>query len=392
MHANVSWHGATKQEFGAISKDWTSVLRQGEQAIRARLSKQSATGAEPALSAASSRPKAPERTDDQPVAHGVQSTGIEMPPIEAGSGSIEQMPRNQDPERPFEPQGSQTNDLPSAHVEQAPPEPLRSPFAELTAADRIPLPTLQRDRTFLIALAIVIVMHAGALVATIRLGDIPADAANPEKIGQIEKTQTVSVELVEEPSAEAKTKRSQMGEDAPSAPPLPETELAPPEPENQPPEPEKPEPKKAEKPLDKPAEKPLTVDDFDISMDAYAKAVDAAQAERRRQRANPRTADASRIQGIAAQGRLSPYVRSVQAAISRSKPQVLLLTRGSVYIEFVLNREGKLVSVRLTQSSGDPLLDQAAMDHVKGTKYPVPPADVTQQELNYQIHFSSEDR
>lgn len=270
-----------------------------------------------------------------------------------------------------------------------PAAPLPHLFAQLSTGDRIVQPLLYRDRTFLIALGLIVFLSLSTAVATIPFGDEPPEqSASQERRGQVEKTETITVELVEEPDARSKLKLSQMGEDAPVAPstePTPDqaTIPTPPEPDEKPAEPEKKqEPQKAEKP----AQKPLTVDDFDVTMNDYAKAVDQAQEQRRKQKAQQQTIQNSRIGGAAPQGQQSPYVKSVLAIVAAHKPK-LYLSKGDVYVQFILNTSGQIAAIKVVQSSGDKLLDQIALDSLKVLKFPVPPPNVNPNDLNYVIHY-----
>ena len=118
---------------------------------------------------------------------------------------------------------------------------------------------------------------------------------------------------------------------------------------------------------------------------ATERATERAQAERRR-RSDPRSAEAQRIKGAAAQGTQSAYSKSVTTALARNKPKAYL-SRGSVYVQFELTMSGALRYVRVVQSSGDPLLDQTGIDAIKKTSFPAPPPDVDPRDLRYTIHY-----
>ncbi len=300
--------------------------------------------------------------------------------------------------------GTQADD--AANAQDAPNSgSAADPLTGLTAAVRILPPHRERDRTLLIALALVLLAHVGFVAGTLYRPAAPAGetAREQERRGQVDVSETITVELVEEPDAASKSKQSQIGEDAPPAeqsPPQP-TPPAPPaegeKAEQQPPEEPKPverekpveeakkaaQPKRAPPPPDAAPE--LSLEDFDTTMDEYAAAVERAQAERRR-RTDPRTAEAQRIKGAAAQGTQSAYSKSVTTALARNKPKGYL-TRGGVYVQFELTMTGALRYVRVVQSSGDPLLDQTGVDAVKKTPFPAPPADVDPRDLRYTIHY-----
>ncbi|MEQ1710425.1 MAG: TonB family protein [Hyphomicrobium sp.] len=276
--------------------------------------------------------------------------------------------------------------------------------ATLSAAVRILPPDVDRDRTFLIAVGLVLLIHAGFVAGTVyRPAPSAGDAARDqeqERRGQVEVSETITVELVEEPDGASKSKLSQIGADAPPAPqaePQPEPPSPPVEAQDAPPVPkdqlqEQAKPQERAKPVERPKRTPpadavpeLSPDDFDTTMAVYAEAVERAQAERRRQ-ADPRSAEAQRIKGAAAQGKQSAYSKSVTTALARNKPKGYL-TRGGVYVQFELTMTGALRYVRVVQSSGDPLLDQTGVDAVKKTPFPAPPADVDPRDLRYTIHY-----
>lgn len=294
---------------------------------------------------------------------------------------------------------------PSAELPEASNEAAASSDIKLSAAVRILPAHRERDRTFLIALGLVLLAHVGFVAGTLyQPAGSPDDATQEqERRGQVDVSETITVELVEDPDGASKSKQSQIGVDAPPGeqsplqptPPTPPSEAE--KAEQQPPE--DPKPQNTEKPVEqaKPSAQPkrappppdaapeLSLEDFDTTMDEYAAAVDRAQAEARR-RADPRTAEAQRIKGAAAQGKQSAYSKSVTTALARNKPKGYL-TRGAVYVQFELTMTGALRYVRVVQSSGDPLLDQSGVDAVKKTPFPAPPPDVDPRDLRYTIHY-----
>jgi TonB family protein len=256
------------------------------------------------------------------------------------------------------------------------------------------------DRTFLFALGIVLFLHVATLAATLRYGDAPPPP-DGERRGQVETSQTVTVELVENPDAKAELKPSQIGEDSP--PPTPQAEAQQPakaqpekpiepqpeKPVEAPPEPVKPKPEtpkaaKAERPPDRPAERPLKVEDFDVSMKEYAEAVDRAQAQRQQAR---QSSERQRQTSAAPVGKQSAYTKTVLALLARTKPE-LFINRGKCLVGFELDRAGKIRILKVLESSGDTLLDATVVDWLKRTTYPVPPPDATIEDLTYVIHYT----
>ena len=370
----------------AIRQDWTRVLRRGEEAIRERLARPPVSQGSNAAPAVAPVPPADAAS---PEAEARDVIGGAEPPAESAAASqVAEAPTAPADVTQETPAPAGPAPVPST-PDAAPSAPIPHLFAQLSTGDRIVQPLLYRDRTLLIALGILAFLSLSTVVATIPFGDEPPEqSAEQEKRGQVEKSETITVELVEEPDAQSKSKISQMGENAPVAPPTPPTPdepspPTPPEPEDKPAEPvKKPEPQKAEKP----AQKPLTIDDFDVTMNDYAKAVDQAQEERRRQKAQQQTSQAPRIGGAAPQGQQSPYVKSVLAVVASHKPQVYI-NKGDVYVQFILNTSGQIAAIKVVQTSGDKLLDQIALDSLKVLKFPVPPPNVNPNDLNYVIHY-----
>lgn len=243
------------------------------------------------------------------------------------------------------------------------------------AAYRIEPPRPERDVTPLIALGLIVLLNMGfaaSFVVPVRWM-APAPATERDPRGQVERSETITVELVENPDAESRLDRSQLGASAAPAPDAPDAENAPPQPV--PPE---------RTPEQSPSEPQLSLDDFDITMNDYVRAVEAAQAESRRPRA--RSAEPPEVKGAARQGQQSAYAKSVIAALSRTKP-TSYLTRGEVYVRFEIDAEGRLKFVRVIQSSNDPLMDKMAVDAIKSARFAPPPADVDPRDLSYVIHY-----
>jgi colicin import membrane protein len=273
----------------------------------------------------------------------------------------------------------------------------------LRADEPFLLPFHVEDRTFRIALGIVLLLHVFSLAATLQYGGgVPLDE-DAKRRGQVDDPTSVTVELVEAPDAKSKLKQSQLGEDAPPPPPSAEPQEqavaqppTPPEPQTKPPEPKPPEPKppepkpkpektaKAETLPDLPGEKPLKVEDFDVSMADIVKQVEQSQERRKQQQAQK--ALTQRQLAAAPQGTQSAFSKSVIAALARTKPQ-LSLTKGEVVVGFLLTRTGALALVKVLQSSGDKILDQMAVDAVKAAQIATPPPNVDPDDLTYRIHY-----
>lgn len=362
------------------------MLRRGDQALRARLAKSASARVGPSVPANALRDAEPEMVAARDVLVGATAAAALD---ETGSAASLALPDSVS--RVATPLDELDATRDDAVVSPKVGAPLPHIFAQLTVGERTTQPLLYRDRTLLIAALLVLGMALSSVVATMRFSGVPVEqnaSTEDEKRGQVEKSETITVELVEAPDGASRSKVSQDGETAPAAPPPPvePKEAAPPGP----PEPEEKQAEAEKKPelkAEKPAEKPLTVDDFDVSMADYAKAIDEAQAERQRRKTQPvRSAQASRIAGAAPEGKQSAYVKAVLAVVAKNKPQ-LYLSRGEVYVQFVLTRGGEIAALKVVQTSGDPLLDQIALNAIKVLKFPAPPVDVSPNDLNYVIHY-----
>jgi periplasmic protein TonB len=274
----------------------------------------------------------------------------------------------------------------------ADPQPIiASP--QLLADGRVLGSQLPPDRTFWFALAIVAVLHLGVVVASIRFG---IGAPDLDQRGQVENARTVTVELVEAPDAASDLKRSQLGDDTPPAPAqdaqrevTPQNEARA-EPEKPPEkiEPPKPEPKSVTKPSERP---PPNLEGIDVTMDAYAAAVDAQVARQRQERrdASRPSAERQRVLGAGAQGKQSEYAKSVIAALAKTKPQ-LSLTKGEVHVAFELTQAGQIKFIKILQSSRDRFIDDLAVSAIQRAKFGVPPPGVELRDLSYVIHYTFE--
>jgi TonB family protein len=261
------------------------------------------------------------------------------------------------------------------------------PFAHSPSGERI-LPTAtEYDRTFLFALLIVLFLHVLALAASIQLG-----IGNPPALrkGQVENTQTVTVELVEAPDPRSQLKVSQDGSDAPPAPQAEEAEAAKPveaQDERAEVRPVREQPKVADAAKDPPKQEPISLEGIDVTLNDYVAAVDAQMAQQRQKRQKAKSAaDRARVLGAAPEGEQSPYAKSVIAELAKNKPPVAI-SQGEVLIGFELNPTGTLKFVKVLMSSNDKYLDEMALNAVKRTKFPIAPPGANWEDLTYQISY-----
>jgi TonB family protein len=81
------------------------------------------------------------------------------------------------------------------------------------------------------------------------------------------------------------------------------------------------------------------------------------------------------------------YARTVLFALARNKPKVTAGNRGTVRIGFTVSASGKVGAVRVAQTSGRAQLDEAALDAVRSTDFPVPPPHLGNGVLAYEIPY-----
>jgi hypothetical protein len=200
-HANVA--SSIVWGLNQIAEDWTNRLRVGERAIRGRLTPVAparggrivgrvvpvpAVDAELGGSATDADLSAADVASD---AQAVMTEAVSEPPalIEAKLPSVA---------GGIEPEDSTNNSVSVG-------------FAELAVVHRsLEATAAPRDRTFWIALGLVLALHAGALVGTLRFD--ASETARREREGQVDEPTTITVELVENADAKSKEKMAQIGE------------------------------------------------------------------------------------------------------------------------------------------------------------------------------------
>jgi len=88
----------------------------------------------------------------------------------------------------------------------------------------------------------------------------------------------------------------------------------------------------------------------------------------------------------ASPGEISRYAVRVREALARHRPRGLK-HKGTTTIAFALDKSGKLVSARITESSGDSAIDEAVLAAVRRTIFPSPPPTMTDRQLSYVVPF-----
>jgi|SRR5581483_1594306 len=88
----------------------------------------------------------------------------------------------------------------------------------------------------------------------------------------------------------------------------------------------------------------------------------------------------------ASAGAVREYARYVALALSKNKPKGLG-GHGTVRVRFVIATTGDVASVEVAKSSGNNALDDSAIESVRRTKFPLPPAGMTVSQLTYEVPY-----
>ncbi len=88
----------------------------------------------------------------------------------------------------------------------------------------------------------------------------------------------------------------------------------------------------------------------------------------------------------ASAGDIEKYAREIGLTLAKTHPKARG-RKGSVSLTFVLDERGEILILKVTASSGDAVLDNAVRDAVLGSKFPPPPAGMTETQRTYVIPF-----
>jgi TonB family protein len=99
----------------------------------------------------------------------------------------------------------------------------------------------------------------------------------------------------------------------------------------------------------------------------------------------------SRPAGVTRSGENDEFGRAVIRALRKTMPD-MGSTRGRVPVRFVISQNGNLAEVRLTRSSGNPLLDQAVLFAVQQTSFPFPPPNAPPVDRTFLVTYIYDDR
>ena len=139
-----------------------------------------------------------------------------------------------------------------------------------------------------------------------------------------------------------------------------------------------------------PAEKPKKKSEKKPAETKTAKKTDEADAQNKKKggaaaRSNASSAGASRASASA--GDIAGYAARVRARVAGNKPS-RGGARGTPWVSFGVSSSGGLSYARLSRSSGNGALDQAALSAVRrSAPFPPPPAGVPQSRLTFSMPF-----
>ena len=96
----------------------------------------------------------------------------------------------------------------------------------------------------------------------------------------------------------------------------------------------------------------------------------------------------SQAAAIASAGAVERYARSIVDMLNRARPKGLPpRTRGTVKVAFGIGDGGTLAFVRVAVSSGNAVLDDAAVSAVRQVTFPAPPPGMTTAQLTYEVPY-----
>lgn len=100
---------------------------------------------------------------------------------------------------------------------------------------------------------------------------------------------------------------------------------------------------------------------------------------------SPTAADA---RAEASAGEIQAYARAIIELLSRSRPRARAgMARGTVHVVFEVTGSGVPANVHVTRSSGSRLLDDLAVEAIRGTTFPTPPTAATVAQRTYELPY-----
>jgi protein TonB len=88
----------------------------------------------------------------------------------------------------------------------------------------------------------------------------------------------------------------------------------------------------------------------------------------------------------ASPGAVRDYARYVALALSKTKPKGVG-GLGTARVKFVIAADGGIASLEVAKSSGSAKLDSSALESVRRTRFPLPPAGMTLTQLTYEVPY-----
>lgn len=235
------------------------------------------------------------------------------------------------------------------------------------------------------ALMVSALLHGGVAVALSQV-QAPAKGVALPEYQPFEMTMIALPEPVVEPEPPPPEPGPELEPEPEPEPPPPEPEpepepapvvVKPPEPKKTPPKPkkEKPKPKK-EKPKDKPKEKPKTEPKPQVVAPVSKVPVIAptqSPAQSTLPAPKPVAPPAPVAKPQASGTSMASYHQSLGRAIYKNRPRNAR-QRGVVVVSFSITPSGEFVNIRLEQDSGNPALNEAALNAVRKTaRFHAPP-------------------
>ncbi|MFZ4807114.1 MAG: TonB family protein [Hyphomicrobiaceae bacterium] len=87
-------------------------------------------------------------------------------------------------------------------------------------------------------------------------------------------------------------------------------------------------------------------------------------------------------------GRASAYLSSVFETLRSRPPRPYAGPRRTVFVRFVIGRDGNVATIEVRRSSGSTEVDESARDFIRRTRFPAPPADVPAKDLDVGIELT----
>lgn len=97
---------------------------------------------------------------------------------------------------------------------------------------------------------------------------------------------------------------------------------------------------------------------------------------------------AQAVMAAARAGRRDAYQLSLFETIKSHPPRRVIGAIGEVKVEFRVQRNGRVAAARVVKTSGSRPLDDAVLNAIRTAPFPIPPADLGEDQLFYDMHFT----